>query len=101
MASSRSTNRGIALFGLGRYEEAAAALEHMTQLNFLNHAQLASCFGQLGNVDRAKAHWAKVLEVVPNATLSIMAEEFPYKYQADADRWADGLRKANLNDQDA
>ena len=99
--NSHWEDRGSALYGLGRYAEATASFEHMTHLNYWNHAKLASCFGQLGNVEKARAHWAKVLEVVPNATLSITGEEYPYKYQADVDRWADGLRKASLDDQDS
>ena len=90
--------RGIALYGLGRYTEAVTTFEQMTHLNYWNHAHLAACFGQLGKVDKARAHWDKVLKAVPSATLSIIGEEDLYKYQADADRWADGLRKAGLDD---
>ena len=89
--------RGMALYGSGRYTEAIIAFEHMTHLNYWNHGQLAACFGQFGKVEEARAHWAEVLKAVPSATLSIVGGGDRYKYQADADQWEDGLRKAGLD----
>jgi len=47
---------GVILFGLGRYSEASEAFARMSTHNFWNHAQLAACYGHLGNDEKVQEH---------------------------------------------
>lgn len=88
--------RGQALYLLGRYEEAASTFERMTHLNFWDHAFLCACYGQLGQIDKARGYWRKVLEVVPDATVDVLLHTEFRKHRADSDHWLDGCRKAGV-----
>jgi TolB-like protein len=88
--------RARALYGLGRYEEAAAAMEHMASFNYWNHGYLAACYGQLGQADKAREHWAEVVRSVPDAKQTMIAEWEIFKDPADSDHWLQGLQKAKL-----
>jgi TolB-like protein/Tfp pilus assembly protein PilF len=88
--------RGQALYELGRYEEAASTFGRMTNLNYWDHGFLCACYGQLGRTDKARSHWEKVLEVVPDATAALLNEFEFRKHQADSDHWLEGYRKAGL-----
>jgi adenylate cyclase len=88
--------RGQALYQLGRYEEAVSTFERMTHLHFWDHAFLCACYGQLGQTDKAQAHWEKVREVVPDATVDRLLDFEYRKHKADNDHWLEGYRKAGL-----
>ncbi|MCZ6774753.1 MAG: BTAD domain-containing putative transcriptional regulator [Proteobacteria bacterium] len=90
---------GLALYGLGRYEEAASNLARMTTLNPWDHAYLAACYGQLGEADKAQEHIESYRNSVPEASLQAFAESenFFQKFE-DFEPWLDGLRKAGLPD---
>jgi adenylate cyclase len=88
--------RGLALYELGRYEEAASTFARMTNLNYWDHGFLCACYGQLGQTNKARAHWEKVLEVVPDATAEFLLEGEFRKHKADSDHWLEGYRKAGL-----
>ncbi len=88
--------RGQALYQLGRYEEAVSTFERMTHLHFWDHASLCACYGQLGQTDKAQAHWEKVREVVPDATVDRLLDFEYRKHKADNDHWLEGYRKAGL-----
>ncbi len=88
--------RGLALYELGRYEEAASTFARMTNLNYWVHGFLCACYGQLGQTNKARAHWEKVLEVVPDVTAEFLVEGEFRKHKADSDHWLEGYRKAGL-----
>lgn len=63
--------RGYHSFKEGKYEEAKASLEKVVGLNEAHdYAQyyLAKCYEQLKDVENAKAHYKKVLELLPAST---------------------------------
>jgi hypothetical protein len=67
-------------------------------LPFWVHRTLAACHGQLGNIDKARAHWARLLEEIPDANA---AREFTNLYAREAavhEHWYEGLQKAGLTD---
>lgn len=88
--------RGQALYELGRYEEAASTFARMTNLNYWDHGFLCACYGQLGQTEKARSHWEKVLEVVPDATPAFLLEGEFRKHQAVSDHWLEGFRKSGL-----
>ena len=88
---------GVTLFGLGRFAEAADTFRRMTVLNYWNHAQLAACYGQLGETDKAQEHLKAYAADMPAASLEAFAEsDGYYKNPEDLELWLDGLRKAGL-----
>lgn len=90
--------RAEALYDLGRYDAAVATYERMPNLPFWIHRTLAACHGQLGNIDKARSHWARLLEEIPD---SKAVREFTDLYARDAavhEHWFQGLQKAGLTD---
>ncbi len=88
---------GVTLFGLGRFAEAVDAFRRMTVLNYWSHAQLAACYGQLGETDKAQEHLKAYAADMPAASLEAFAEsDGYYKNPEDLELWLDGLRKAGL-----
>ncbi|MEE9479924.1 MAG: hypothetical protein V3V34_05285, partial [Kiloniellales bacterium] len=88
---------GVTLFGLGRFAEAVDTFRRMRVLNYWNHAQLAACYGQIGETDKAQEHLNAYAEDVPAASLEAFAEsDGYYKDPQDLKLWLDGLRKAGL-----
>jgi TolB-like protein len=92
------TLRGLALYLLHRYAEAAVALEQMIGRLVWDHAYLAACYAQLGRSSEARAAAAKVLEIDPDFTISKWSATDPLKSEADMDHVVDGLRRAGLPD---
>jgi TolB-like protein len=90
--------RGQALYGLGRWEEAIAALERSATVHSWVHACLAACYGQLGDKAKARDDWAHFVETYPNAKPELIRETDHYKNPADADRWLEGLQKAGISE---
>ena len=90
---------GAANFVAERYEEAAKWARTAIQENpnfLLAHRLLAGCCGLLGEIDEARAAVAEVLRLVPGHSISAFRDQIPYKYPADQERYADGLRLAGL-----
>jgi TolB-like protein len=88
--------RGEALYGLRQYAEAVACYERIPGFYYWIHRNLAACHGQLGNIGKARSHWAQVLEVIPDAKAG---RDFPTIYASDPavkDHWYEGLQKAGL-----
>ncbi len=88
--------RAEALYGLGRYEEAASTLEHKGVRYFYSFGKLAACYGQLGRREEAAKAWQQMLAINPAATLASVGEGIGFLKQADADHWTEGLIKAGL-----
>jgi len=87
--------RGEALYGLGRYAEAVISIQRIPNLPFWANRLLAACYGQLGNIDLAHSHWAKVLEVVPDAKPS---RDLNAIARAVHEQWYQGLQKAGITE---
>jgi adenylate cyclase len=86
-------------FQLRRYDEALAALQDTLRRgpSFLPaHRVLAIIYAELGREKDARAEVAEILRISPGASLDVWRERYPYKHQADLERFIAGLRKAGL-----
>ncbi|PKA39175.1 adenylate/guanylate cyclase domain-containing protein [Rhizobium sullae] len=91
--------QALALFQLGRYEQAVGLLkERLTRnpVTDVSRALLASSYGHLGRFDEARSAWQEVLRVNPDYSLEYRRKVLPYKNPADFELVVDGLRKAGL-----
>ncbi|UWU13938.1 adenylate/guanylate cyclase domain-containing protein [Rhizobium sullae] len=91
--------QALALFQLGRYDQAVGLLkERLTRnpVTDVSRALLASSYGHLGRFDEARAAWQEVLRVNPDYSLEYRRKVLPYKNPADFEMVVDGLRKAGL-----
>jgi adenylate cyclase len=91
--------QALAVFQLGRYEEAVELLKQRLSRNpvtDVSRALLASCYGHLGRSDEARAAWQDVLRVNPGYSLEYRRKVLPYKNPADFELVVDGLRKAGV-----
>ena len=86
---------GGALYNMNQYEEAIIELQKMHNQTEGRRLLAASC-GQLGRIDEAKMHAAKVLEAHPDFSLEAWAAVQPDKSQAEVDHFVEGLKKAGL-----
>lgn len=90
---------GLAYHGLGRHEEAITALKKVlvSDPDFLPaHEYLASIYGELGHLDKARASAAEVLRLNPRYSLTVKAQNEVLKDRIVVERLMDGLRKAGL-----
>ena len=91
MASDKLDRRLAAILAVASYER-------LPIIHYWIHRNLAACHGQLGHIDKARSHWARVLEAVPDAKAS---RDFATIYATDPaikDHWYEGLTKAGLTD---
>ena len=101
---------GLAQFGLNRLDEAAASLEKALALNpedYWSQRLLLSIYGLLGRREKA----TKLVDEIKKAserkgryayqdpiTIRAITYWYPFAARADAERFADGLRKAGVPD---
>ncbi|QND66329.1 tetratricopeptide repeat protein [Mesorhizobium loti] len=91
--------QALALFQLGRYEEAVDLLLQRLARNAVtdvSRALLAASYGHLGRLEEARAAWQEVLRVNPDYSLEYRRKVLPYKNPADFELMVDGLRKAGV-----
>ena len=91
--------QALALFHLGRYEEAIGVLKRRLIRNpdtDISRVLLAASYGHLGRIDEARAEWAEAFRVNPDYSLEHRRKVLPYKNPADFEVIVDGLRKAGL-----
>jgi adenylate cyclase len=91
--------QALAVFHLGRYEEAVGLLLQRLTRNpatDVSRALLAASYGHLGRFDEARAAWQEVLRVNPDYSLEYRRKVLPYKNPEDFELMVDGLRKAGL-----
>jgi TolB-like protein/Flp pilus assembly protein TadD len=89
-------SRSVALVQARRFLEAIDAIRRMNRLFSWNHAALAACHAQLGQMGEARAEAAEALRMQPNFTVSWLLQEEPFKYSADAGPMVDGMRMAGI-----
>jgi adenylate cyclase len=91
--------QALALFQLGRYEEAVASLKRRLVRNpdtDVSRVLLAASYGHLGRFDEARVEWQEVFRINPDYSLEYRRKVLPYKNPSDFERVVDGLRKAGL-----
>ena len=107
--SSYAYQRGLALFGLNRLDESAAALERAIQLNqddYWSQRLLLAIYGLLGRRDEAErlADKMKAKDRRGRAafydplTIRAVTYWYPFANADDAKRFVAGLRKAGIPD---
>ncbi|MBV8915193.1 MAG: tetratricopeptide repeat protein [Acetobacteraceae bacterium] len=95
---------GLAEFGLGRFEDASAALERAVAANpqdTLAYRVLLAAYGQLGRIadaERVYPYAERSRYGQDTLTIRAVAFSFPFREGRDAERLAEGLRKANVPD---
>ena len=90
---------GTAYLVAGNYEAAAAILKEriaITPTTDLSRALLASAFGHLGRLDEARQMWRELKEINPRYSHTDHFARLPFKDPADAEKFTEGLRKADL-----
>ena len=88
--------KGIALYGLRRYAEAADVFERASARVPYSYRYLAACYAQMGEMAKAKAAAAKSLELQPDFTLAEWMKDEPYRSSDGLAHMLEGLRKAGL-----
>jgi len=92
---------GFAHFQAGRYADAASAAQLAIQQrpgHPTPYILAVGALGLAGERDRAAGLVQRLTVLVPDATASRMAENFPYYQAADRERLAEGLRAAGTPD---
>jgi len=90
---------GMANLLAGRYETAAAALRERIRLSpntDFSRSLLASALGHLGQTEEARRVWQELKEINPKYSFEEHLGRLPFKHEADAQRLAEGLKKAGL-----
>lgn len=88
--------RSNALFHLGRYQEAIAALRAMSTLHPWHFAHLAAAYAHAGQLGEARRELAIFLRAKPGATVAQFAAAEPYETSTLIEPLLNGLRKAGL-----
>ena len=90
---------GTAHFVAGDYETAAALFKDRISVNpttDLSRAFLAATLGHLDEPDQAREIWRELEEINPKYSYKAHIARLPFKDPADAEKIAEGLRKAGL-----
>jgi adenylate cyclase len=91
-------NLGAALYVARRYEDAIAALRKGRPMVAMTYRWLASCYGQLGREEDAKAAAEEYLRRTPRFALATHLETMPFQHAEDREHYIEGLRKAGLSE---
>ena len=92
---------GTAYFVAGDYETAEKMFKDRIMANphtDLSRAFLASTLGHLGRAEEARRVWQELKEINPRYSLADHIDRLPFKDPAEADKIAEGVRKAGLLD---
>jgi tetratricopeptide (TPR) repeat protein len=90
---------GFAYYLMGRYKEAAAALQRAlihAPNELFARLDLAATLVELGREEQARAEAAEVLQREPALSLTIARQTWPWKDVAGLERYLAALRKAGL-----
>ena len=92
-------NIGLIEFMAERYDKALEWAEKAVHENPdlpSGYRFLASVHGRLGNLSEAHAAYQQVGRLVPDVTIETTLQRMPFAHHADAERLAEGLRKAGM-----
>jgi adenylate cyclase len=92
---------GTAYFVAGDYESAARMFTDRIKANpntDLSRAFLASTLGHLGRAEEARRVWQELKVINPRYSLRDHIDRLPFQDRSDAERIAEGVRKAGLLD---
>jgi adenylate cyclase len=90
---------GTAYFVAGDYATAASYFRQriaITPTTDLSRAFLAATLGHLEKPDQAREIWRELEEINPKYSYKDHTARLPFKNPADAEKIAEGLRKAGL-----
>lgn len=90
---------GTAQFVAGNYETAAELFRDRISINpstDLSRAFLAVALGQLGRNEEAHQVWRELKEINPDYSFAAHIDRLPFRDPADAKKFSEGLRKADL-----
>ena len=82
-----------------RYDEARLWAEKAVHENPNypgGYRPLASAHGMLGNLVAARAAYEQFDRLAPGMTIAACVQAVPFAYEDDADRFAEGLRRAGM-----
>ena len=83
----------------GEYDNAIEAQEETLSRNtliLLSHERLAAIYGLKGELEKAREHASKVLEIKTDFTIEGWSKFLNYKRREDLDRELNALRQAGL-----
>jgi len=84
------------LHDAGLYSEALDAYSHIVDRPSFYHAYVAACHAKLGQIEEARKHAAMAVQAKPDFSITEWGKRLAYKYDADRQRFLDGLRSAGL-----
>jgi adenylate cyclase len=90
------TNLGLALYGLGRYEDAIAVYAKVAAPQVGILAALAASHAQAGDTVAARSTRTRLLALAPDFSTRRFVESKPYLRARDRAHLLDGLQKAGL-----
>jgi len=90
--------KGVALFNLGRYEEAIVALSSLAFQTYRSRCYAAACAMSLGDHERARKALAEAVGIRSDLTVSMLLNRESYRYPDDAARVRTLLTGAGLPD---
>jgi len=88
--------KGVALFNLGRHEEAIAALNGLAFQTFRSRSYVAAASMAIGDQNRAHKALAEALAIQPNLTAATLLSRETYRNPDDAARLRKLLTEAGL-----
>jgi adenylate cyclase len=88
--------RAMTLLAARQYQQSIEATGRMSNLQSYNHALLAACHAQLGQMNEARAEAVEALRLHPSFTIGWIMMSEPFKNLADAEPMVTGMRKAGL-----
>jgi len=92
---------GMAHLVAGDYDQAAKMFRDRVTADpgtDMSRAFLASALGHLGRAEEARRVWQELKQINPRYSFADHVDRLPFKDPADAERIAEGVRKAGLSD---
>ncbi len=90
--------KGVALFNLGRYEDAISALDRLAFQTFRSRSYAAASAMAMGDQERSRKALAEAVSIRPDLTASVLLKREAYRYPDDAARVRTLLIGAGLRD---
>jgi adenylate cyclase len=90
---------GLCHFMLGDYDAAETALRKRivrSPTTDASRVALVATYGLQGRIDEARAVWAEIVAMSPEYSFADKRAILPYRHAGDAERIAEGLRKAGV-----